>query len=400
MITWNRKYNVIPYHSKSNKHMIGLLSAAHIAGDKKSLLGVYGAKGNPYLIDLKESVHSKNILVMESSQDKKHALILSWILDFYALDYNLCITNLSSEVVEVLAKAIDCTQISLGAASTQYLNTFKMKIPQEESCESYFDKKLQLSKRLLLAIADLNEDQYQSGEKLIDDFLYCLYSFRGITRENPKSWKRSEELTPYAVYKEFLGYMTIARRRGFTNTGEKILQGFESYLNPKGKMAFRFKEELDVATMLETKALAINLQQGDKLGELFGEILVNEYLHCKEVKKQWTLNVLEETAVFSPLQERLRPRETYSMYRVTVLLPASFENEPNDMDMLCIGKLEIGEQSNWVWEAIGRKQGNLLRKIRDKDKYRASFLLINKLGKKSTTQLMRIHLGLHSARKA
>lgn len=404
---------VIAYNVKSSKALADLLSAAYTAGDKKSFLGINKSVGKPYFKDFKFSTDSKNIFVMESSQYRKNSLILSWILDFYALNYNLCIMNLKGNDVSSLMKVFNGITIPLGSNLTKYVNTFKLKASEAENYTEYFDTRIKLSKGILHAISNLSQSQYGKGEELFEDFLDCLYSLRGITKINPKTWKRSEGLTPYVIYNEFIKFMTTSRLRYYADVADTILHSFDIYLNPKGKMAFMFKEEFVPEDIFESKAIAFDFGTDnpggtadavtDKLRLMYADILSNEYHKYKASKKQWIFKVIEESGISEDFNSRIYTKEIverHSRYKVTALISKSvralvknyWDNAFEVIDMLCIGRINDADREYIVDKLQLQEQEYICSGIKDNSRNQGTFLLVDKLDKYKSCLLLQAYI--------
>lgn len=385
-----------------------------------TFLGIDREMDGPYFIDFRSSSKAKNIYVLGLSGHGKTFMVLSWLLDFYAQGYNCCIMDIKGNEFNTITRACGGRTLSMRPSSTYYVNTFVMdkdEVKPEQSPRVYFDSRFNLSKEIMCIIADLPQDVAAQGEALIEEFLHSAYEQLGVLADNPNTWYRTEKMTPYTVFDQFIEYLSPAIKAKYAEISSKVLMRMKMYMCRTGSSAHMFRDAYSYKELLETKMLTFDfgiLESGTavdpvmfRLRVLFMTLINDEYVSYKKSQGQWTVKVLEESQIAEDYLLKIYSKEftlRRSQNQVTILLGNSVSalaSNPiavpiiDNINIMAIGVVHKSSTDYLVNEFGLDKYADKLHAIHENPDYENTFLLVNKMQKDATTAMLKVFVPKH-----
>lgn len=392
-----------------------LPSTQGLNDDMGTMLGIDREMNGPYFINFRASAKAKNIYVVGLSGFGKTFMVLSWLLDFYAQGYNCCIMDIKGNEFSTITNACGGKTLSMRASSTHYVNTFVMdknEVKGDDSPRVYFDSRFNLSKEIISIICDLPEELKSQGEALIEDFLHSCYQQLGVLADNPNTWYRSENMTPYTVYDQFLQYMSPAVKTKYIEVSNKMMMRMKMYMSRDGSSAHMFRDAYSYKDILDSKMLTFDfgiLESGTavdpvmfRLRVLFMTLINDEYVSYKKSRGEWTVKVLEESQIAEDYLLKIYSKEftlRRSQNQVTILLGnsvAALANNPiavpiiDNINIMAVGVVHRSSQEYLINEFGLDKYEEKLIAINDNPDYENTFLLVNKMQKDATTAMLKV----------
>ena len=392
-----------------------LPSTQGLNDDMGTMLGIDREMNGPYFINFRASAKAKNIYVVGLSGFGKTFMVLSWLLDFYAQGYNCCIMDIKGNEFSTITNACGGKTLSMRASSTHYVNTFVMdknEVKGDDSPRVYFDSRFNLSKEIISIICDLPEGLKSQGEALIEDFLHSCYQQLGVLADNPNTWYRSENMTPYTVYDQFLQYMSPAVKTKYIEVSNKMMMRMKMYMSRDGSSAHMFRDAYSYKDLLDSKMLTFDfgiLESGTavdpvmfRLRVLFMTLINDEYVSYKKSRGEWTVKVLEESQIAEDYLLKIYSKEftlRRSQNQVTILLGnsvAALANNPiavpiiDNINIMAVGVVHRSSQEYLINEFGLDKYEEKLIAINDNPDYENTFLLVNKMQKDATTAMLKV----------
>lgn len=388
--------------------------------DIGTFLGIDREMNGPYFIDFRASSKAKNIYVLGLSGHGKTFMVLSWLLDFYAQGYNCCIMDIKGNEFSTITRACGGKTLSMRPSSTYYVNTFVMdknEVKEDQSPRVYFDSRFNLSKEIMCIIADLPSELQAQGEALMEEFLQAAYEQLGVLADNPNTWYRSENMTPYTVYDQFIDYMSPAIKAKYADISSKVLMRMKMYMSRTGSCSHMFRDAYSYKELLETKMLTFDfgiLEAGTavdpvmfRLRVLFMTLINDEYVSYKKAHGEWTVKVLEESQIAEDYLLKIYSKEftlRRSQNQVTILLGNSVSalaSNPiavpiiDNINIMAIGVVHKSSMDYLVNEFGLDKYEEKLHAIHENPDYENTFLLVNKMQKDATTAMLKVFVPKH-----
>lgn len=410
------KVRDIPANITSDQTIAELLpSTQGLNDDIGTFLGIDREMDGPYFINFRASAKAKNIYVLGLSGFGKTFMVLSWLLDFYAQGYNCCIMDIKGNEFTTITQACGGKTLSMRASSTAYVNTFVMdknELKPDSLPRVYFDERFNLSKEIISIVCDLPESLKSAGESLIEEFLHSCYEQLGVLADNPNTWYRSENMTPYTVYDQFLQYMSPAVKAKYAEVSNKMLMRMKMYMSRDGSSAHMFRDPYSYKELLESKMLTFDfgiLESGTavdpvmfRLRVLFMTLINDEYVSYKKKKGEWTVKVLEESQIAEDYLLKIYSKEftlRRSQNQVTILLGnsvAALANNPiampiiDNINIMAVGVVHRSSQEYLIKEFGLDKYEQKLLAINSNPDYENTFLLVNNMQKDATTAMLKV----------
>lgn len=412
------KVKDIPANTTTCQTQAELLpSTQGLNDDTGTFLGIDREMDGPYFINFRASAKAKNIYVVGLSGHGKTFMVLSWLLDFYAQGYNCCIMDIKGNEFSTITRACGGKTLSMRASSTYYVNTFTMdknELKEGDSPRVYFDTRFNLSKEIISIVCSLPDELAAEGEALIEEFLHSAYDQLGVLADNPNTWYRTENLTPYKIYELFMQYMSPAVKTKFSTVATKMMMRMKIYMSPDGSAAHMFRDAYAYKELLDCKMLTFDfgiLESGTaidpamfKLRVLFMTLINDEYVSYKKSKGEWTVKVLEESQVAEDYLLKIYAKEftlRRSQNQVTILLGNSISalaQNPisvsiiDNINILAVGVVHRSSQDYLIDEFGLDKYEDKLIAINENPDYENTFLLVNKMQKDATTALIKVFI--------
>lgn len=383
-----------------------------------TLMGITRENNAPYWINFRSTANAKNIYVAAKSGFGKTFYVLSALLDAFADGYNICIMDLKGTEFNAFTKSCGGVTLSMRANSTYYINTFKMNPDEvvDGGYSLYFDNRIRLSKNKMMIICNLTGDEETVAEALVEEFLSLMYKELGVISENPNTWIRTNNLTPYKVFDMFEHYMSAEVCRKYGTVSYKCLSRFRMYMSRQGSYAYAHRDAYDYKQVLDAKVLTFDfgiLENSTsnvdetlfKLHVMDMKMINDEYVSYKKSKGEWTVKVLEESQICEDYLLQIYVREMTlrrAQNQVTFLLGNSVsalaEKEIakpllESVNILVLGVLNESSQDYLVKEYdLGRDNKKKLELINSDMDYMHTFLLVNRMQRDATTAFVKTYV--------
>lgn len=386
--------------------------------DKGTMFGLTRENNSPYWINFRKTANAKNIYVCAKSGFGKTFMVLSVIIDGYADGYNICIMDIKGTEFTAFTKACGGVILSMRADDTHFVNCFTMDVDDVEdgNYSIYFNRRLRLSKRRMLIMCQFTEQERARGEALIDEFLTALYVNKGVTQDNPNTWKRTEELHPYVVYDLFEEYVSREVKEKYGEIATSALSRMKTYMHRKGNSAHINRDPYAYREVLTAKVLTFDfgiLEDSAsnvdpvvfQLRVMDMEIINDEYVSYKKKHGEWTMKVLEESQVCADYLLEIYVREMTlrrAQNQVTFLLGNSvsaLQSNPvakpllDSLNILILGVINDSNQDYFVSEYdLGQENKKKMKLIAEDTRYIHNFLLVNRMQQDATTAIVKTYV--------
>lgn len=386
--------------------------------DKGTMFGLTRENNSPYWINFRKTANAKNIYVCAKSGFGKTFMVLSVIIDGYADGYNICIMDIKGTEFTAFTKACGGVILSMRADDTHFVNCFTMDVDDVEdgNYSIYFNRRLRLSKRRMLIMCQFTEQERARGEALIDEFLTALYVNKGVTQDNPNTWKRTEELHPYVVYDLFEEYVSREVKEKYGEIATSALSRMKTYMHRKGNSAHINRDPYAYREVLTTRVLTFDfgiLEDSAsnvdpvvfQLRVMDMEIINDEYVSYKKKHGEWTMKVLEESQVCADYLLEIYVREMTlrrAQNQVTFLLGNSvsaLQSNPvakpllDSLNILILGVINDSNQDYFVSEYdLGQENKKKMKLIAEDTRYIHNFLLVNRMQQDATTAIVKTYV--------
>ena len=413
-----KKMKDVPYSIMSNETIAEILPAIQGMNDTDgTLMGLEMIGHGPYYINFRKSANAKNIYVAAQSGFGKTFLVLNWVVDMYADKYNMCIMDIKGTEFTQFTKAANGRVLSQRTDSTYYVNTFRWRKDEvrNEKYRAYADNRFNLSKRIMLTICDLPEHKASRGEALIEEFLKSVYVSIGVLTDNPNTWVRTEQLTPYVIYDKFERYLSNDIMDKYSDVANEMRDRLRIYMYREGSYAYMFRNAYTYQELLDTQVLTFDFGLLETSGEqdpvmfklrvMFMEILNDEFVAYKKSKGEWTVKVLEESQIVKNYIMDIYVKEMTlgrARNQVTIMLGNSVSalaDNPRskaaieNINIMVLGVLNQSSK-DYVVREFNLTEGDLERldAITDNPEYDNTFLFVNRMQRNSTTGMVRAYV--------
>jgi hypothetical protein len=376
-----------------------------------SMLGINLRNMSPYRINFRGTATAKNIYVVGLSGDGKTFLGLNWLLDAFAIEFNICTNDMKGNEISAFAHATGGKTLSSTTESPYFVNTFVLNYNKKSDPISYYNNRFAASKLQLVVLADLPENLETTVDSLIDEFLKSVYASIGVIADNPNTWKRTKGLHPYNIYEKFIAYMSADIIKKYSTISDTVLSRFKMFLDRSSPYSYIFREEYSLEEILDSKVL--NFDYGMlsstktydravlRLKLLFADLVNEEFVRHKKELGQWVFKLDEEHQIADDFQLKMYVKDftlRRAQNQVTVLLGNSVNallQNPiarpiiDNINILVIGKVTETGRRFLVKEYGLEKYEKLMEKIANDSRYEYTFLLINRMQKNATTAILK-----------
>lgn len=385
-----------------------------------TLMGIDMESLVPYYINFRLSSNAKNVYVAARSGFGKTFLVLNWIIDMYADSYNMCIMDIKGTEFTEFTKACGGKILSMRTESTYYINTFRWLVEEVKNNDYliYASTRMNLSKEIMMIICDFNQQETSRAEALLEEFLRSAYLELGVLEDNPNTWKRTENLTPYTIYDMFSRYLSVDILSKYSDVAEKMRERLRIYMSSSGSRSYIFRDAFSYQEILESKVLTFDFglletpgQQDPvlfKLRVMFMELLNDEFVAYKKSKGEWTVKILEESQVVKNYIMDIYVKEMTlgrARNQINVMLGNSVSalaDNPvaraaiENINIMVLGVLNKSSKDYIVKEFnLQESDAEKLDLIIDNPDFENTFLFINKMEKNSTTGMIKAFVPDH-----
>lgn len=383
------------------------------------MFGIALDNHGPYCINFRSSANAKNIYVEAKSGFGKTFLLIGILLDAFADMYNLCMMDIKGTELIELTKACGGVVISLRQESNMYINNFRLDardIQDISQASSHFGAQYALARQRLSIICSFKPQDESFGMGLIDEFLRTLYMNLGVTPNNPNTWCRTEDLTPYIVYEKFELYVSREVRERYGPIVDQALTNMRTYMSKDGAYGYVHEKSYTYKEVLENRALCFDFGLAVeseaavdpvifKLHLMDMRIINDAYVAYKHSKAEWTIKLLEESQICADYLLSIYAQEVTmrrASNQVTFVLGNSVEalrQNPiaapilESINILVLGGMVKSSRDYFSKQyGLSDKDARQLELISTDPTYLHRFLLINTMKAKATTAVVEAHI--------
>lgn len=399
----------------STKTLSQLLPNTHSAGSREGvLLGTNTINNTPFRIDFRKITAGRNIYVVTNTGSGKTAMILNVCASALEEGYNLCVMDIKGNEFTTIVDAVGGATISLRETSSEYINSFVM-LKEEatnESAERYFKNRINFSKRQMLILSGVKEeDRTMQLEGFLDEFLGYMYVALGVRADNMNTWNNTKNLNPFVVYDTLEKYLNEPIKAKYKEVLTYITTNLKMYFSRDGSKSYIFTKELQYKDLLDRRAIRFDfgiLASSSidptifKLKFEYMSRINGEYITSNYDKGLDTLKILEESQAVSEDVMESYARE-YTLRRAqrqtTILLGNSVDaliRNPKAMPIvetttaLLVGKLNPTTADLVIkYFDVGTKAG-LIRHMSKESQYLRHFLFINNMEPRSLSPIIKV----------
>jgi len=409
------KIKDIPYTVQSPVTSAELLPTTQGYNDLSgTALGVNRYNRSIYMNNFKKTAAAKNILVVAPSGKGKTYMGISWMVDFFATNWNISSMDIKGNEISAFTKATGGLSIPLRTDSKKFINTLVLRKNQLSIDPLvYYSDRFKLSVDLMKTVVNPTKEQAPSIDTLVTSFLTSLYIVRGVLPENVNTWEESEGLHPHMLAEAFRRYASKSIRDMYGDLVDKVQERFNIYFSKEGAKSFMFLEEYNFDDIYSAKVVTYDFGMLDSSGvvdevsfairRMFMRVINNEYSRNNKMKGEWTVKFLEEGQVeieglMTEYAKEFSLRRAQN--QVTVLLTNSInaikdnpEARPiiDNTNMLVIGAVSETSRAYLMKEFSLEEHEETLIKLLKDPQYENTFLLVNRMTSTSTTALIKIY---------
>lgn len=390
--------------------------------DKGNYLGLNKRNNSPYLIDFRGTNKGKNIWVIGVSGEGKTFLVLNWLLDAFAIGYNICAADIKGNEIVPLCEAVGGSVISLRPESDLYINTLRLdrEAVREGQYATYFNNMFDYTLQMMIYAAAPEPGQETATETLLSSLLVNIYKVRGILRDNPNTWNRSSKLNPKVLYEELSRFISKDHHRRYGQLCEVLLERFKNYFSEQGQQSYMFGKEMALSDAYAKRMVVFDFgllnsegminTASFKIRNMFMNIANDGYVLNNARRGIWTMKALEESQIATDQRDMYSREVTLrrSQKQVTIILGNSAESLADDpsaksiidnINILVMGKMNKSSRKFLINEFDLHKKEDLLDSLAENPDYEHTFLLVNKMQKHASDALIRAYVPSHIAKK-
>lgn len=375
-------------------------------------MGIDRYSENPYLIDLKSTSRAKNFYVLAPSGEGKTFLVITWLIDAFTDDYRMSITDIKGNEFTEFTKVCGGTIISMKPGATFFVNTFKLD-PEavDDDPVLYYKEMLRVSKQVLVMVANPTPEKSTKIQSLIEDFLTSMYLMIGVVDKNTNTWGRTSVLTPYKVFEYFNMYLSPSVRKIYEDVIDDVLLNFRTYLSPNGTGADLFRSEFKIKSILDSKVVTFDygMLGGSRvtdevslnLKHFFAKLITDAYVANNKEQGLHTIRVLEESQMTNSILREMYAEEISlrrAQNQINILLGNSISGLKGDrnseiilenINIWVLGRL-TKTNMDYVTKEYGMEEfEEQLVEINENMDYDRTFLVVNKLHRRTTSSMVR-----------
>ena len=434
----NCNYKILQHMQKNSLFGHGLTAAGPCILDNAviaQLIPNYGAyndeKGifignnlltnTPYRINFSEISVARNMYIVAPSGFGKTVLAMNIVMSAYENGHSICLMDIKGNEYSVFCEATAGCSVCLKESGGDYINSWIMhkedvKNLDKTAAENYFKERVQFSKQQIIVLSGLsNRDDILNLEAALDNFYMNYYSVLGAEVSNIKSWKVTEDITPFSMYADLEPYLIQGKSK--YKISDTTLNTLRMYFTKSGTKSFIFEKEFDYNTILKSRVITFDfgmLSSGGISQSTNIDILSLKFLYMSKLNAdfstakykvgQRTLKVLEESQIVNDDILRIYAQE-YTLRRSqnqdTLLIGNSVAALKNNITAkpiiesttaLFVSRLNEEPLKFLIEQFELQKYEPLLRLPGSSTEYSNSFALINKMQKQETPGLIRIEI--------
>lgn len=386
-----------------------------ISNKKGVMMGINRKRMSAHFLDFQANAKGKNLAMIGITGFGKTFAIISWLIDFFALKYNIIINDVKGNDYNGICNMFKGKTINLGPNSRRYVNTFKLNPEGVTEYLRHYQDRFRISKEMLIILSAFKEDQEVEGANIIEEFLHSMYTLLGVLPENPKTWYRTEELTPYVVYEYFLKYCSSDMKTRHGKLLTDMISNLKTYLSITGSSSIMFREEYTMEELKENRIIRFSFDMLQNSGVqdermlrvkyLFMEIMMQEFVQYKKARGEWTVVVEEEAQIANDYLLEVYARcntlwralnvvtlmscNSYEALKKSKLATAILEN----INMVCLGVINKSSRDSIIADLELEEYKQEILNINSKDPiYENCFLLVNKMDRRGGATVIKEYM--------
>lgn len=415
----SKKMNNVAYTLQTSETLAESLPMSQGMNDVSgALFGLNRRNFEPYYIDLMSSSNAKNFYVDAKSGYGKTFLVLTWLLDMFALSFGMLIMDIKGNEFTAFTKAVGGTILSMRFDSPLYVNVFvwDKKEVTGNNYNSYTNKMLNLAKQMLMIMCNFQDtDTRDTAETFIESFLLSMYTSLGAIPENPNTWTKTEHLDPFIVYETLERYASFEIRQKYGKVVQKVLDRLRIYMSKTGSCSHMLRQPVNYNDILDSQVLTFDFgilsssQHVDdvsfELKFFFMRLINDEFGAHRKEKGLWTVEVLEESEIVSDAVMQMYTQAMTlgrAQNKVNIMLGnsvAAIANNPvaapilDNINVFVFGVLTKPSR-DYVTNTFDLSDDDLddLEKIANSKEFEHTFLLVNRMQKNATTALLEAYV--------
>jgi hypothetical protein len=400
----------IPYVVGTGNSIAELLPTTQGLNDEIGLLlGIDRMSENPYLIDLKGTARAKNFYVLGPSGEGKTFLVLTWLLDAFTQDYRISITDVKGNEFTSFTESCNGSVISMKPGATFYINTFKLdkNAINGKPVMEYYNENMRITKTVLMLICNPTEHNRVKVASLMEEFLQTLYLQVGVVAENPNTWERSSQLTPFKVFEYFMTFVSPSIRNIYSDVIEDVILNFKTYMSPTGTGSDLFRREFDISSVLNSRVVTFDFgmlsdtrvadEVTTSLKYFFSKLVTDAYVANNKKQGLHTIYVMEESQLANAVLREMYA-EAMSLRRaqnqINIMLGNSISGLKGDksaeiilenINIWVLGRLTKANKDYLVNEYSMEEFEPIMDDINVNSDYDRTFLVVNRLNRNTTS---------------
>lgn len=281
---------------------------------KGCYLGVNIENSTNYYIDFDTIKGARNIYALAPAGGGKTALAMSMLQSAYENGSDCIVVDIKGNEYTEFCRVTNGITISLRQSSIEYINSWimhKEDLISIDKKESYFNARFALSIQQFVILSGLTDvEDKRIFEALITRFHTTFYNSLGVIADNPNSWKATEDLTPFKVYKEFKDWAF-----NYNGEGKNVLKSaiitLEQYFIRDNAKAYIFTKDFNYTEIYRHNVIVFdfgmlqessNIERDDNIYRL--KLLYMTKLNGVKVTASYsagkrTFKILEESQIVS-----------------------------------------------------------------------------------------------------
>ncbi len=375
----------------------------------------------PYRIDFSNVTIARNMYIVAPSGVGKTVLAMNIVMSAYENGHAVCLMDIKGNEYSVFCKATNGYSICLRENGGDYINSWIMHKEDVEgmsktAIENYFKNRIQFSKQQIIVLSGLTDkDSILNLESALDNFYTSYYSVLGAEISNVKSWKGTENITPFEMYKDLEVHLINGKEK--YKISDTTLNTLRMYFTKNGTKSYIFEKEFDYNAILRSRVITFDfglLSGGSVSDSVNMDILKLKFLYMSKLNAdfstakynvgQRTLKVLEESQIVNDdilhiyAQEytlrRSQNQDTLLIGNSVAALRNNITAKPiiESTTALFVSRLNEEPLKFLIEQFELEKYEPLLRLPGSSTDYSNSFALINKMQKQETPGLIRVEI--------
>lgn len=384
-----------------------LLPNVHGRGDSEGIcMGIDSVNNEVFKADINSNTNARNIAVYGVSGVGKTVIVAFICASAYEQGNAVIASDIKGNEFSAFSKYTDGESVSLRSTSEECLNMFVMK-PEEvdgTNPSEYFTRRVEfLLKEYVILAEEKDAGNVSELRVLLHNFFTMLYISIGVVSSNIKTWYKTDNLDHFKVFKELKQYVRNSTE-GSKEFVRSALSKWAIFFEYNAPRSYAFRKEFDLDNLVSKRALVFDFGLLDK-DESDRDVIIDlKYMYMSEIQSRFIKKkVSEGINIYTILEESNFVsedimREYYAKYwtlkRSQGIVNIMLGNSVDKINQSSVGSsilenttaLLIGPLKSEPRDFLTRyfeleKFKGVLDNINKYNKYKHSFLFIDKMGK-------------------